>query len=136
MKKKKHSMKQGAQAKEPGAEEIRIYCNGKLRGSEILTAEKPQMIFYTENAAAAAELDKDLTPEEARAAEFDRAIRYIINTGYYYIAELAQIDPDAAGIMLSDILDSITELEKNRECENEHNAETPEEERAFAIRTI
>ena len=92
----------------PGTEVIRVYRDGLQVEKVTLSQKKPQMIIYAEAAAAAAEIYKDLEPEEAEAARLDRAARYILNSGFYYIAKLAEVDQDAARELLSDLLESVS----------------------------
>ena len=54
------------------------------------------------------EFNKDLTPEETEAAYLERATRYIVNSSYYYLAELSLADLEAAKRVFSDMMDNLT----------------------------
>lgn len=108
MKQKKRVKKLPGGPAPAGAEVFKIYRNGKLADTITISADRPQMIFYAESSAAAEEHYKGLTPEETKAAYLERAIRYLVNSAYYYLADLSCIDLEAAKKVFSDMLENMT----------------------------
>lgn len=107
MKQKKRVKKLPGGPAPAGTEVYKIYRNGKLADTITISADRPQMIFYAESSAAAEEHYNGLTPEETKAAYLERAIRYFVNSTYYYLADLSCIDLEAAKRVFSDMMENM-----------------------------